>query len=321
MAHITKNINILMRIINLFENEDFINEKYFRYEYLDDQCFKTKIGSKIADAISAELPWKDNKISDEQAYQLKIKVINPIQGYLNNLLMRVRSRHEDMSEWFSLEHLSLQDIIQKANNYRNSFVQSTDDEEEHEYDDDEGHMGFASYDPEMDNFYFIRFGKIPKTGKSNFGLAKDDTEDYQDEWRKETCNKTHEDGVSVFQAYRHHNDPDGWIIQMPNFSLARYGISNEETYLQSILPANVLCKWQKNHSTPVVHLILGSIVKSVGKKKIYAELGSDGEYLIDTSKPFKTSVIPLENIYISEKNKLVDWLNSIDYFNRQCDEI
>ena len=314
----------MRRLINLVESISLSNEeKTYRWDYLRDSCFQTNIGKYVADEIIqrakevSQDDWESEALDD-----FTINVVGPIRIYLSSLLRSAHDRQSDLKLWFNIPNLSFDQITIAAKQYYTSKLTTTseEEEEEDEYDDEywDKMVGYLPYSPEMDTQHFIRFGKPNKFGRSVFGLAADDNEDGPDQWRIESGNKTHEAGISVFVASRSISDPNGWVIHIPDFRNARYSPPSQASYIQSILPKPLFSKWMHDHKTPVAYWIDGSIVTSKLRKGLAAELGSDGEYLINTSKPFTSHVIPLENIYISEKERLVDWLTELDFWNREC---
>ena len=324
----------MRHFITLIENL----EKYFKsfqYHYLNDNIFRTTIGQTIADKIFEKAKQTihdlDSDGDSEQAYQFNKEVITPIRIYLTSLTQGITDRRHNLTEWFNLKNLSLDQILTLAKQYYKQQYKPYDSNEEEDNDDDfpeefNEKIGFCVYHEQMDHFHFMRFGQIPKTGRSIFGLAGEDNEDGPDEWRTETGNKTHEAGISVLQVHRNDNDPQGWILQTPNFAHARYGIQNFDDYLLTILPMKQLYIWKKNPTHSVAFHIEGSIVTinmPINKKKSIqmAELGSDGEFLINPKKPMKITPVNPEHVYLSSNIKLLDFLNSKHYFEKDWEDL
>lgn len=223
-------------------------------------------------------------------------------------------RDGDMSAWFCLPEAGLQEIARRQRELRQAWLAANDDEEalaaaEAEAEridrlEDEGAYGRTlPLVPETDRWIYVRFGGMPAAGKSAFGLAREDNEDGPDPWRAELGNMTHEAGVSVFRAYRHPDRADAYVLMEPAFCLARYGVCDQESHLLAVVPD------PDNGGEIAVLRLDGSLSWSKafdGTRR--AELGSDGEYLVDTGKPFTVHSLSLEDVWVSEQEPMPDFL-------------
>jgi len=249
-----------------------------------------------------------------------------IRYYISSLHYRARTDHDIFAQWYALGHMDYASLLRAARQFRaaETITHTSDDEDEEDDRHDEVVQGYHHYDPSMDRRTYIRFGLDPKGG-SIFGLAGEDTEDGPDEWRVASGNKTCEEGICVFVANRHLDDPQGWVLEQPDFEHARYGVGSWVSYLIGIVGRERLCQWKKNPSLRLAHVVRGSVTQNTtrlryrGKPVVLTPLGSDGEYLIDPRKPYTYEPIALEHIYMDDRTRLVDYLDKIDHW-RWCDE-
>lgn len=211
--------------------------------------------------------------------------------------------------WFELPTLGIPELACRQRELRvkwDAEVAAISDEEhdalEAERDrisdlEDEGFYGrTVAYTSEMKDWIYIRFGKMPKAGKSVFGLMGEDNEDGVDPWRQELGNMTHEAGVCVFKAYRHPDVPDAFVLIQPHFELARYNVSNAQEHLLAIIPGA-----ESLQDIPVLR-IHGDLVTTNGRDKtLRADLGSDGEYLLDMGKPHEVEEIDISRVWADER--------------------
>lgn len=177
--------------------------------------------------------------------------------------------------------------------------------------EDEGFYGrTVAYTPEMKDWIYIRFGKMPKTGRSVFGLMGEDNEDGVDPWRQELGNMTHEAGVCVFKAYRHPDVPDAFVLIQPHFELARYNVSNALEHLLAIIPDA-----ESLQDIPVLKIHGDLITIKGGDKTLRADLGSDGEYLLDTGKPHEVEEIDISRVWSDESVSVSELLQRYRRFD------
>ena len=284
-----------------------------KYNLFSSDMLRGRVGEAVKNQMDKELKRRfhfnsDVAEIDSDQYLEFEKEVKSIITYMYKLHQYGYDRRHDLSEWFQLDKLNYQQLLQRTKQSIKPIEYSNDDDEEEDEIEVSETSRFVPYLEDMENWHYIRFGRIPTQGGSHFGLAGDDNEDGPDEWRKETGGMTREAGVSVFRAARSHNDPQGWEIFMPDFDRARYQVSDEISYMKSILPAASIAKWRKNPDTPLALLLHGSpvTIKMQRSKTPFIELGSDGEYLIDTKKPLRVTNVGIDHIYISRDQKLLD---------------
>lgn len=220
------------------------------------------------------------------------------------------TRLGDMAEWFGLPTMSVHALSARRDTLMAAWAaaarndddeQLARDEREQERVDDLENGGFygrtLAYAPECDEWLFIRFGPMPSSGRSVFGLAREDNEDGPDPWRTELGGITHEAGVCVFRAYRHPDVPDAYVLISPDFSMARYGVQGADSHMLSVIPLAA--------PEEIAAFRIDGCLATVRARDgtLRADLGSDGEYMIDAGKPFSSLELPLSRIWISEKTR------------------
>jgi hypothetical protein len=232
--------------------------------------------------------------------------------YANHILRRnAFTRDGDMSAWFAMEHMQIDEIAEYGRTLRNdraaidaASAPETDETREAEWRreaeveridalEDAGWYGRTlAYEPECDDWILIRFGDLPSEGVSRFGLAGEDDEDGPDQWRIETGNKTHEAGICVLRAMRHPSVPDAYIVLEPSFALALYGVTGFETYLDAIVP-----RLDDGSEIPVFR-VDGSLKTCKGRDgTLRLDLGSDGEVMVDPAKPFEAIPVDFDLVW------------------------
>lgn len=125
----------------------------------------------------------------------------------------------------------------------------------------------------------IRFGKFGQRSQVGFDA----------EMRREMGNISHEAGVSCFKGMlykngvliREHEGKSSWSV---GFDLNRLLYP----WARQMYPQYV--RWKKTGTQMDIFLIQGHLV-SFGTNDQWLDVGSDGEYLLDTKKPYKTSYI------------------------------
>jgi quinol monooxygenase YgiN len=271
----------------------------------------------IAEALSEQavnyyLAAAENK-KDETYWEIKSAA-----GYVRHVFhANAFTNDGSLDHWFELPSLGIPELARRQGELHvkwDAEATSISDEEyaaiEVELDrvsdlENEGFYGrTVAYTPEMKDWIYIRFGKMPKAGKSVFGLMREDNEDGVDPWRQELGNMTHEAGVCVFKAYRHPDVPDAFILIEPHFELARYNVSNAQEHLLAIIP-----EAESISDIPVLR-IRGDLTTIYGRDRtLRADLGSDGEYLINSQKPFDIEEIDIARIWASSSVSVSDLLH------------
>ncbi|TLX15958.1 hypothetical protein [Rhizobium sp. MHM7A] len=233
-------------------------------------------------------------------------------GWFVDAMFRANAFHADgdLNSWFALETQSVEEIIALSNAWHEEQIALAaglpdDDEPETEDRDDLEESGAygrtVEFEPSSSDWIFIRFGPMPKSGRSQCGLIGEDVEDAQDQWRVELGNMTHEAGVCVFRAYRHPGHPGHFVLIQPHFEHARYGVPGQESHLMAIMPEADVAE-----DIPVMQ-VKGSL-KTIrgfdGSRR--CELGSDGEYLIDAFSPLTTENLEIGKIWMTERCPVLD---------------
>ncbi|WP_315922494.1 hypothetical protein [Mesorhizobium sp. SP-1A] len=250
--------------------------------------------------------------------------IRSAAGYVRHVFQTNAFTNDgSLDHWFELPTLGIQELARRQRELRTKWeseVTAISDEEHEAIEaerervsdlEDEGFYGrTVAYTPEMKNWIYIRFGKMPKTGRSAFGLMGEDNEDGVDPWRQELGNMTHEAGVCVFKAYRHPDVPDAFVLIQPHFELARYNVSNAEEHLLAIIPDA-----ESLQDIPVIK-IHGDLVTTKGRDgTLRADLGSDGEYLLDTGKPHEVEEIDISRVWATERVSVTELLQRYRRFD------
>lgn len=223
------------------------------------------------------------------------------------------TRSGDLDEWFSLPFMGLAEIARRQEARMSAWLSIPLDEEEdarRETEDErvealerDGFYGRTRrFEPESSDWIFVRFGGMPVEGRSVFGLAGEDTEDGPDPWRQELGGMTHEAGVSVFRARRHPDQRGSLVLVEPDFSLARYGVVSQRSHLLSVMPDVD----HVNELRPIS--VEGPLVTcKAADGTLRAELGSDGEYLVDGGRA-TCAPLDLHQLWVSRSQSVRDLL-------------
>jgi hypothetical protein len=143
---------------------------------------------------------------------------------------------------------------------------------------------------------FIRFGKFRKSSQIFL----------DPEMRAEMGNVTHEVGVSCFEAYAW---KDGFIVMEPHTDRATYQINDPFGLIFHNFQRSLIA--YLDHQQPMdIFLIYGHLA-SFGKNQEMVSLGSDGEFLLDMTKPYTSSLIAPEHIYMDDRTNrnLIQWFD------------
>ncbi len=212
----------------------------------------------------------------------------------------------DMAKWFALEHMSLDEILNAARSL--PLPQPTTEEEDAAFDakserrhrmwdlEEQGYFGrTVEFDPKSSDWIFVRFGEVPESNRSVFGLGLSDAEGAQGDWRQESGNMTHEPGICVFRVHAHPGVHGAYVLMDPHYDLARYDVGGQTRHLLGVIP---------HTDTPdeVKAVKIGGHLKTINGMdgSLRCELGSDGEYLIDGLKPLKVESLELDQVWVSE---------------------
>lgn len=162
-------------------------------------------------------------------------------------------------------------------------------------------------------FPLIRFGKFGSRSR-NFLDA---------EMRQEMGNVTHEVGVSAYLGMPY---KDGWSFDLPHPDRASYN-AGAKRWDSSYSPTEAELKQLWNyiqHGTPMDIFLLRGHLVSYGRSNDWLNLGADGEYLLDTSKPYQQEILSPEKVYPSDRNLVQSILsrfkNGIDGLRDQLEE-
>lgn len=224
-------------------------------------------------------------------------------------------RSGDLSTWFGLPGLPFDELARRGRALRAAWAAAADPEEDERLEierwkadaeaeriariEEVGGFGRTHlYGPDCERHIYIRLGDVPAGGYSRFGLAGADTEDGPDPWRTATGNKVREPGMSVFRAYRHPDVPDGYVLVEPDFRQAIYDVPSPEDHLLAVMP----------EGRPTILRIDGSPVVATRRGVERIVLGTDGEYLIDPTRPWTAAELPASAIWISEEVSLTDFV-------------
>lgn len=134
----------------------------------------------------------------------------------------------------------------------------------------------------------IRFGKFGQRSKVGFDA----------EMRREMGNVTHESGVSCFKSMpyktgfliREHEGRSNWTAGFDPSKLLY-------PWARQLFPQFV--NWQKTGKPMDIFVIYGHLV-SFGKNNEWLSVGADGEYLLDTAKPFKSKNCPPDQLWLHD---------------------
>ena len=97
---------------------------------------------------------------------------------------------------------------------------------------------------------------------------------------------------------------DGYQFELPHSDRASYGVS------RSFIPTKNDLRGLLNyidHGIPMEIFLIHGHLKSYGKSNDWLDLGSDGEYLLDTTKPFKQEILSPKKVYVGNIN-LMDYI-------------
>jgi hypothetical protein len=229
----------------------------------------------------------------------------------------------DMRKWFDLENKPLDDILALAKAAREAAQSSQVDDEAYEAEterqhrmwdlEEQGYFGrTVEFDPNSGDWIFVRFGELPKDKRSVFGLGLSDAEDTQGGWKQESGNMTHEAGICVFRAHAHPGLPGAYVLMDPHYDLARYDVGGQTRHLLGIIP-------QADSLDEIKAVIINGHLKTSKARdgSLRCELGSDGEYLIDGFKPVVSTLVPLENIWVSNNVSVADFLREYRQFENE----
>lgn len=173
------------------------------------------------------------------------------------------------------------------------------DEEERYYDERVRltPKSMAGYKP--NKIPLIRFGLFGKSSQSFLNP------EYNEDETLATMNDrfaNSEGGVSVYKGMKREG---GWEVLPPDTSKSSYNVTNPFYGVTNVIKQVI---GYLENGTPIdAFLIYGGLV-SVGKAKEYLDVGSDGEYLLDTKQPYTISRLKPEHIFI-ENHNLIDYLN------------
>jgi hypothetical protein len=189
--------------------------------------------------------------------------------------------------------------------WRDKQRQRFHDEQEMAYDQRHRHIPKSQIGYKPFGIPLVRFGKFG-TRSGNYlyysGDADADSELRNSTGLDATTWPTHESGVSCFQASKR---ADGWDVFEPNPSRATHATDDPFALVHNFVPQ--LIRYQDTGQPMDIFLIFGHL-KSFGKAQEWLDLGADGEFLLDTSKPYKAENLAPEQIFINRKN-LIDYMN------------
>jgi hypothetical protein len=243
--------------------------------------------------------------------------------YATHLSSALWLRDADTSGWFALDGMDVSEAALRGRSLSSSWSVAapgrTEDELDREQEsdwaaeaerdridelEDRGAYGRTlAHAPDAERWIYVRFGRMPKEGKSAFGLMGEDTEDTRDPWREELGGMSTEAGVCVLRAGHHPSVPGAYVVVQPDFSMARYNVPNFEDYLNAIIP-----RFEEGEEPTVLRIDGSPVVSRAFDRTLRLELGSDGEYLIDMSRPAEVVPLTLADVYVSEGMSVEDFL-------------
>lgn len=261
------------------------------------------VGHYFADRYRNSAPQDRSAIKDQVRHAAAV---------LSHMMSQMHLRTFDAGAWHRLDAISPYEMAEIGARLIAQWQEQEIDEDAEEALDAErnriddlerdGYYGRTHcYDTECENWIFIRFGQLPKDGRSIFGLAGEDNEDGPDEWRMIAGNRTHESGVCVLRARHHPTVAGAYTVDEPDFHLALYGVSDD--YFNSIIPRF------EDGEIPTCLRVDGApltVAARDGTRRL--ELGSDGEYLVDTSQPYTVEQLDLSQIWLSKWESALDFL-------------
>lgn len=220
---------------------------------------------------------------DDDDFEQSDQPVKQVPPYQFLRLLTKHQAKQNKAQWRKKQRRRFRDEEQAAEEYERSWSGSRHVAK--------SQMGYKPF-----GMSFIRFGKYRM--RSRIFLDP--------ELRSEMGNVTHEEGVSCYQATPWQ---DGYLVHQPDSSRAAYGVSDPfglifRTFDRQLI--NYL-----DHGVPMdIFLMRGHLV-SFGRNKEMISLGSDGEFLLDLSKPHTSEPIAPEQVYLSEKSNLVQAFNHI----------
>ena len=154
----------------------------------------------------------------------------------------------------------------------------------------------------------IRFGKFGKQSKVGFDA----------EVRREMGNVTHEAGVSCFKSMPYktgylileHAGKSSWTV---GFDPARLLYP----WARQMYPQYL--RWKKTGTPMDIFLIRGHLV-SFGKNNEWLSVGADGEYLLDTTKPFQRENCHPDQLWLTHYVTLEQYYQTGKFYIRSDDE-
>ena len=154
----------------------------------------------------------------------------------------------------------------------------------------------------------IRFGKFNQRSRVGFDA----------EMRREMGNVTHEAGVSCFRGMPYNNG----ILIREHEGRSSWTVGFDPTRLlypwaKQMYPQFV--RWKKDHTPMDVFLITGHLV-SFGKNNEWLDVGADGEYLIDTKKPYKTAHIGPDKLWLDDRLTLEQFYEKGNFSHSSDDD-
>jgi hypothetical protein len=98
----------------------------------------------------------------------------------------------------------------------------------------------------------------------------------------------------------------------PHYDLARYDVGGQTRHLLGIIP-------QADSLDEIKAVIINGHLKTIKARdgSLRCELGSDGEYLIDGFKPVVSTLVLLENIWVSNNVSVADFLREYRQFENE----
>lgn len=137
----------------------------------------------------------------------------------------------------------------------------------------------------------IRFGKFGSRSKVGFDA----------QMRREMGNITHEAGISCFQSMQ----VDDKYIILSHSGGSSWAVGFDESrllypWLNKMYPRYV--KFKTTGQPMDIFLIRGHLV-SAGYNRDWLETGADGEYLIDTRKPYKQTTLNPDQVMLGSRNE------------------
>ena len=171
------------------------------------------------------------------------------------------------------------------------------------------------YRHENDDDYIERTRHVPKSQMGykpfkipliRFGKFRQSSRNFLDaEFRAEMGNVTHEAGVSCFTASIWQ---DGYLLHEPDRDRAVYNNTDPFGLIFTGFQAALIA--YLDHQQPMDIFLLHGHLASFGKNQEMLSLGSDGEFLLDVTRPYTSERLAPEHIYIGEKMNLIQWFEA-----------